>query len=321
MANSRSFRLRRICICFVRVLHQLPKALLEALFVIVAFKLASSFLEFFELRLCILFRFCHDAHMYRLYVDEVGTADLGSVNTDSERYLSLTGIAMPISEARDALGPRFAGIKANIFQHDPDDPIILHRRKIVKRAGPFGALVSDELRSKFDALILETITQCDYSVITALIDKKAMLAKQTWTNKEPYHYLMEVLVEKYVQFLERKQSIGDIMPEGRMGKQDQRLQNAFIGVMAKGTYYVPRARMKAQIPSSNLKFRYKKDNVAGLQLADLLAHPSHMAIREMMGHQVNLGGFCSQIKAMLKDQKYDRSGTGRVIGYGMKWLP
>jgi len=259
--------------------------------------------------------------MYRLYVDEVGTADLGSVNTDSERYLSLTGIAMPIAEARDVLSPRIASLKAEVFDHDPDDPIILHRRKIVKRSGPFGVLVNDELRAKFDNLILGVMAECDYSVITALIDKRAMLAKAAWTNKEPYHYLMEVLVEKYVQFLERNNSIGDIMPEGRMGKQDQRLQNAFIGVMARGTYYVPRARMREQIPSSNLKFRYKKDNVAGLQLADLLAHPSHMAIREMMGHSVDLGGFCNQVKAILKGHKYDRSNTGRVTGYGMKWLP
>ena len=259
--------------------------------------------------------------MYRLYVDEVGTAELGSVNVDSERYLSLTGVAMPVNEARDVLGPRIAAIKADVFGHDPDEPLILHRRKIVKKGGPFGVLVCDALRTQFDALILGVITECSYTVITALIDKKAMLAKAAWTNKEPYHYLMEVLVEKYVQFLERHNSIGDIMPEGRMGKQDQRLQNAFIRVMANGTYYVSRARMRQQIPSSNLKFRYKKDNVAGLQLADLLAHPSHMAIREMMGHQVILGGFCNQVKAILKEAKYDRSGSGRIIGYGMKWLP
>lgn len=259
--------------------------------------------------------------MYRLYVDEVGTADLGSVNIDSERYLSLTGIAMPVAEARDVLGPRLATIKSEIFQHDPDDPLILHRRKIVKRAGPFGVLSNDALREKFDSQIMAAMNDCNYAVITALIDKKAMLAKAAWTNKEPYHYLMEVLVEKYVQFLERNDTIGDIMPEGRQGKPDQRLQAAFTGVMSRGTFYVPRARMRAQIPSSNLKFRYKRDNVAGLQLADLLAHPSHMVIREMMGNPVELGPFCTQVKALLKEQKYDRSSTGRITGYGMNWLP
>lgn len=260
--------------------------------------------------------------MYRLYIDEVGTDDLGSVEADNERYLSLTGVAMRISEARDNLSPRFATLKADIFDHDPDDPIILHRKKIVKMNGPFGCLKDAELRARFDSRILLAMGDCDYAVISALIDKRAMMRKIAWTNKEPYHYLMEVLVEKYVQFLERKNAIGDIMPEGRLGKKDERLQAAYIAVRAAGTYYVPRERMRARVPSSHLKFRYKRDNVAGLQLADLLAHPSHMVIRERMGHAVTIGAFCGTVKELLMDRKYDRSPyNGKITGYGMKWLP
>ena len=44
--------------------------------------------------------------MYRLYVDEVGGDDLTHVDKDKHRYLSLTGVAMTIDEARDNLGPR-----------------------------------------------------------------------------------------------------------------------------------------------------------------------------------------------------------------------
>lgn len=259
--------------------------------------------------------------MYRLYVDEVGTDDVTSVDTDNERYLSLTGVAMQTAEARDNLNPRFDALKAEIFDHDSDDPIILHRKKIVKLNGPFQRLSDEALRAQFDAHIFSAMTDCTYHVITALIDKKAMLRKVAWANKQPYHYLMEVLVEKYVQFLERKNDIGDVMPEARMGKKDERLQSAYLAVRGAGTYYVPRARMQVRIPSSNLKFRYKKDNIAGLQLADLLAHPSHFVIRERMGHAVSLGAFCTKVKALLLASKYDRSGAGTITGYGMKWLP
>jgi len=228
---------------------------------------------------------------------------------------------MQINEARDNLAPRFASLKADVLNHDPDDPIILHRKKIVKFTGPFSVLRDDGLRATFDGRIIEAMTACEYRVITALIDKKAMLGKATWANKEPYHYLMEVLVEKYVQFLERRNDIGDIMPEGRLGKKDERLQAAFIRTKSRGTYYVPRARMQARVPSSNLKFRYKRDNIAGLQLADLLAHPSHMLIRERMGHAMHLGDFCQQVGTLLRQEKYDRSNSGTIVGYGMKWLP
>lgn len=259
--------------------------------------------------------------MYRLYVDEVGTDDVTSVDGDNERFLSLTGVAMLTSEARDSLQPRLDALKADIFNHDPDNPIILHRKKIVKMNGPFGALGDNELRARFDGHVLAAMTDCDYRVISALIDKKAMLRKLAWSNKEPYHYLMEVLVEKYVQFLERHNAIGDVMPEARMGKKDERLQAAYMAVRGSGTYFVPPARMHERVPSSQLKFRYKKDNIAGLQLADLLAHPSHIIIREKMGHPVKAGSFCERVKGLLLASKYDRSGTGRITGYGMKWLP
>lgn len=259
--------------------------------------------------------------MYRLYVDEVGTDDLGAVEADNERYLSLSGVAMKLTEARDDLGPRLDALKAEIFDHDPDDPIILHRKKIVKCNGDFGCLRDESLRTKFDALIMAAMNECKYHVISVLIDKKAMLRKIAWTNKEPYHYLMEVLVEKYVQYLERNNAIGDVMPEGRLGKKDERLQLAYMRVRGNGTYYVEKDKMQARVPSANLKFRYKKDNVAGLQLADLLAHPSHMIIRERMEHEVTLGTFCAGVKELLLASKYDRSPTGKITGYGMKWLP
>lgn len=259
--------------------------------------------------------------MYRLYIDEHGTDDVTSVDGDNERYLSLTGVAMKISTARDVLVPSLASLKADIFDHDPDDPIILHRKKIVKGNGPFGVLNKDpELRQAFDARIKKIKSDTEYTVITALIDKRAMLRNLKWVNKQPYHYLMEIMVEKYTQFLARKDDIGDIMPEARLGKSDERLQAAYLRVRGAGTYYVPAAQMRERIPSSNLKFRVKSANVAGLQLADLLAHPSHMIVRQHMGHVVDLGAYCNEMKTLLVCQKYDRSQWGKVVGYGMKWL-
>jgi hypothetical protein len=43
--------------------------------------------------------------MYRLYVDEVGTDDMTNLEDDNHRYLSLTGVAMEVSHARDWNSP------------------------------------------------------------------------------------------------------------------------------------------------------------------------------------------------------------------------
>lgn len=109
--------------------------------------------------------------MYRLYVDEVGTDDLTHVEKDDERYLSLTGVAMKIAHARDDLEPKLDWIKTNVFDHDPDSPLIFHRRKIAQRKQEFGILNDEVKRKLFDKAIMRIFESCDYRVITAFIDK------------------------------------------------------------------------------------------------------------------------------------------------------
>lgn len=285
------------------------------------FKFTSSTLDFFYLRLFFHSGICHVLPMYRLYVDEVGTDDITHVDDDNNRYLSLTGVAMKVTDARDDLIPKFDWIKVNIFNHDPDEPLIFHRTDIVQRKRAFGVLNNDATRALFDQRLMDAMTSSTYKVITAFIDKRGMINQPHWSNQHPYHYLMEILVEKFTQFLERKHDVGDIMPEGRKGKKDDLLQKAFENVLDKGTHYVSSARIKARI-TRNLKIRYKPNNIAGLQLSDLLAHPSHMDVRHRMQHAVTLGDFCLRVSDLLTQHKYDRSPfNGKIMGYGLKWLP
>ncbi|MEQ8426855.1 MAG: DUF3800 domain-containing protein [Gammaproteobacteria bacterium] len=259
--------------------------------------------------------------MYRLYVDEVGTDALTCLDKDRHRYLSLTGIATEINHARDVVEIAINRIKAEVFDHDPDDPLILHRKDILGLKGSFQILRKSEKQEQFNALIMDLFLSADYVVITALIDKLWLLKQTHWQRNHPYHYLMEILVEKYAQFLERQNSIGDIMPESRQAK-DKLLQNEFTRVKRYGTDFVDRSRVNSVIRGSKLKFRKKKDNIAGLQLCDLLAHPSHIYVRSLMGHAVNLGPFATRVADILINRKYDRSPWGgKIVGYGIKHLP
>jgi hypothetical protein len=65
----------------------------------------------------------------------------------------------------------------------------------------------------------------------------------------------------------------------------------------------------------------KSLNVAGLQLADLIAHSSFIAVkarREGNPLPTNFGG---RVAAILEASNYRRKWNGRIIGYGTKWLP
>ena len=259
--------------------------------------------------------------MYRLYIDEHGVDRMTRVDEQKFRFLSLTGVAMKIDHARDYLVPAFNLIKSEVLDEDPDSPISLHRSDIRNSRGPFECLKDPNARKNFDERILRVMREAEYVVITVLVDKLEMTEKHYWENTHPYHFLMEVMVEKYVQLLKRKFSIGDIMPEARGNKQDKALQNEFEAIKRDGTRYASKHLVQERIPSSKLKFRTKKDCIAGLQLCDLLAHPSHYIIRKKLGHTVINAPFGSEVQKILTDQKYDRSAYNIIWGYGAKALP
>lgn len=185
----------------------------------------------------------------------------------------------------------------------------------------FGQLSNEEKRLRFDEELIRFLTAPDYKVLTVMVDKRAMMNQGHWQQQHPYHYLMEIMIEKFVQFLERFDASGDIMPEARQGKKDQALQQAFNEVRANGTRYVTPERIVRKLRASNLKFRTKKDDVAGLQLCDIIAHPSHMNIRHQSGHEVALGRFTENVLVILNRDKYDRSRMGQISGYGTKYFP
>ncbi len=259
--------------------------------------------------------------MYRMYLDEHGVDSMTRLDLDKKRYLSLTGVIMRVDHARDFLVPALNRIKAQVLDEDPDAPICFHRSDIRHCKGPFEALRNDSVRARFDEQLLAVFNEAEYTVITSFIDKHELTQKFHWERTHPYHILMEIMVEKYALLLERRFAIDDIMPEARGKHQDQALQNEFVHFKKNGTRFAPVAMVTKQIPSSNLKFRTKKDNIAGLQLCDLLAHPSHYTIRHNLKHKVKLGPFAELVSEVLVKSKYNRSAFGKIWGWGAKPLP
>jgi len=258
---------------------------------------------------------------YRLYVDEVGNDDLTHVADEAHRYLSLTGVAIRDDHNRDVLVPAMHRLKADIFRHDADHPVVLHRTDIMGKKGPFGILADDDVRRAFDDRVFELLRDSSYTVITVVIDKKAMVGMKHWRKNHPYHYLMEILVEKYARWLVRKNDIGDIMPEERKGKKDKELERAYEHVRIWGTDFANPRLIEERIPSDVLRFRNKRDNIAGLQVCDLIAHPSYIDVRRRQRHAVNPGAYALRVIPLLLNTKYDRGPWGGINGFGTKYLP
>lgn len=259
--------------------------------------------------------------MYRLYIDETGNPDLEASRDPNHRYLSLTGVIIKQSHVRDVLVPRLEELKKEVFDPDPDEPLILHRKDIVQRNRPFHALREEAKAALFDARLISLLVECDYAVVTSIIDKKEHLERYTVWRHEPYHYCLEVLIERYFYWLNAKNAQGDVMAEVRGRKFDRQLERSFFRLYERGNQHISAQRFQSRLSSPKLKMKPKSQNIAGLQIADLLAHPSSQYIRSMMVGDVQPIGFGARISQLLVEHKYYRKHDGQIDGFGTKWLP
>lgn len=258
---------------------------------------------------------------YRLYIDEVGNPDLGASHDPNHRYLSLTGVILDLGYVDSTVFAALEGLKRKYFGSHPDEPIVLHRKELVNRKHPFESLRDLATERAFNADLLQLLKDLDYAVLTAVIDKLEHLQRYQAWRFDPYHYCLTVLVERYVLWLRRKNATGDVMAESRGGREDRRLKDSFERVYSSGSDFIKPEIFAAHLASKQLKVKPKSNNIAGLQLADLIAHPSFratLARREGQSLPDNFGG---RIAEILEASKYDRSLRGEIEGWGRKWLP
>jgi hypothetical protein len=200
--------------------------------------------------------------------------------------------------------------------------IVLHRREIIdKKPSPFDALIDQGVRDTFNNGLLGLIANADYVAFAVLIDKKEHLDRYKVWRFHPYHYCLTAMLERYVMFLDGQHSKGDVMAEWRGIKPNRKLENAYSYVHKNGTPKMPAERFRDRLSSGQLKIRKKQANIAGLQLADLLANP---ASRELIcgrkGEQMT-APFGKQVVQVLYERKYHRNWRGIISGCGIKILP
>jgi len=260
--------------------------------------------------------------LYRLYIDEVGNHALTYVDDPNERFLSLTGVMLESGYTLAVLQPEMDAIKRQFFQRDPDEPIIFHRKEMVNRRSPFHPLRSAEVEREFNEKLLAALYRWVYQVITIVIDKKAHRDQYRVWHYHPYHYCMAVMLERFVLLLEQGDARGDVWVESRGGREDGLLKDSYERLYRDGTMYIAALRWRQRPTSSALKVKPKSANISGLQLADLVAHPSRREV--LLEHGLitdERNTFGDQISATLQSKYYRNPRTGRVEGAGKKLLP
>ena len=252
---------------------------------------------------------------YRIYIDEVGNPDLESSDDPNHRFLSLTGVILELGYVASVVHPQMEALKARYFRPHPDEAVIFHRREMMNSIAPFEALRDASTRESFNRELLSLLRSWDYTVMSVCLDKKNHRETYTTWRYDPYHYCLAILLERFVFFLSQHCAVGDVMAESR-GGEDRRLKDAFERLWNNGTEYVTAQSFQKVLTSKQLKVKPKANNIAGLQLADLLAHPSRSEILMEQGLRKTLPAFAKTLVEILQHKYYQREGKL----YGKKFL-
>ncbi len=240
-----------------------------------------------------------------------------SVDDPRQQYLGLTGVIMRADYESSRFTEALNLIKKTVFG---TEQIIFHRREILHAAPPFECLNDPVKRAELDRVLLDLLNFAAYKVITVVIDKKRLRDQYAVWQADPYHYCMMCLMERYVQLLRRTPFQGDVLAESREKRDNKRLAKSYRYTRKHGTDFLSAEVFQRLLPTE-IKLARKKENVAGLQFADLIANPCCRDLVCRNTGQPMTADFGAKIVGILYRNKYRRSWSGRVEGFGTKWLP
>ena len=132
-----------------------------------------------------------DTKRYRLYLDEAGDhvypRDENNVVSPG---LGITGVIFENDYYKSTAHPDFTAFKERHFPHNPDEPVILHRKELINKKGAFWRLLDPAKEKAFNDDFLQTIQKYDFKLLTVVIDKNTHVKRYCQNPPHPYHYFL-----------------------------------------------------------------------------------------------------------------------------------
>ena len=202
------------------------------------------------------------------FFDECGNHSMSKIDKDFPFFL-LSGIIIERQVYSEEIIPAISNLKLQFWNHEG---INLHSRDIRRSNGPFSFMMIPHYREKFMSLLNDIMGKQKYTLFATGIRKDAHLKQYGIQAENPYTLALEFIMERIVHFLDiHNETALPCVVEARGKKEDKDLEYAFLKIMTSGTSYRPADQFKKL--DCPLVFRSKRDNIAGIQIADLCAYP------------------------------------------------
>lgn len=238
-----------------------------------------------------------------LFLDESGDHNLSIIDPQYPIFV-LGGIIVDEDYYYKVIEPEIKQFKEIFFG---SNNIILHTADITRNRLGFEQLKDKDFREKFYAGINNLMTTLEYKVVACVIKKQEHLNNYGLRAIDPYLLSLNVLIERFVFELNKGQGI--IISESRGDKLDNELELAWLDVKIQGTKFLKAAKVKNSI--HNFTIRKKSENIAGLELADLVISP---IARKAIGKLV-------KSDYQIIESKICKDKSGSIDGHGVIIMP
>lgn len=205
---------------------------------------------------------------YYLFIDECGDHGLSKIDFHFPIFL-LCGILISDNE-NEILKSEITKLKSFFWR---DNSPIFHSRDIRKCANAFKILLDEKTKLKFYRDLNKILEHHTYSIIPAGLNKFSYVKKYGNLGSDPYEFCLSNVFDLCISNLKKLSQSTElvIVLEKRGEKEDNKLASHIAKIISNGTY-------KNSIESFKLlhitfKFNHKKEDLIGLQIADLTAYP------------------------------------------------
>jgi Protein of unknown function (DUF3800) len=240
-----------------------------------------------------------------LFLDESGDHNLSVVDPQYPLFV-LGGVILDQGYAEAELTGELNAFKQALFGQTD---IVLHTADITRNKNGFENLKDAAFRNRFYAALNALMRRIRYSVVACAVRKDEHLSRYGVAALDPYMLSLDVLVERFCFDIGKVSGGGVIVAERRDPTLDRELELAWLNLKIQGTRYLQAKHIEDRILGLNL--RAKGDNIAGLQLADLVVSPIG---RHVLGKP-------DKEDWKIVQEKFRRSPAGKIEGYGLVVLP
>ena len=201
-----------------------------------------------------------------LFLDESGDHNLSIIDPQYPLFV-LGGVILDKAYAEGELTSRLDALKRDVFGRTD---LILHTADMARNRNGFERMIAPDFRAHVYGALNAVVRDLKFTAVACVIRKDEHLARYGLAALDPYLLCLNVLVERFC-FELGKSGSGVIVAEKRGPTLDRELDIAWLSLKIQGTRYAKATDIETRI--AGLSLRAKSENVAGLQLADLVVSP------------------------------------------------